>query len=144
MYKILRIVAAILGLIGIIFLIRIISVGDEAIKAGDDGSVDPMAYVAYIVLGITLVFVLYFVLKNLFTSTKSLKNTLIGIGAFAAVLIIAYAVSGGDTTVYKYNNEEITAGASQMVGGGLVAFYILMILAATAMVLSGVKKMFKS
>ena len=142
MYKILKIVAGILGLLGIVFLIRVIAIGDEAIKAGDDGSIDPMAYVAYVILGITVVFVLFFVLKNLFTHTSSLKNTLIGAGAFIAVLVIAYAVSGGDTTVYKYNNAEITAGASQMVGGGLVAFYILMVAAAVAMILSGIKKMF--
>jgi hypothetical protein len=143
MYKILKIVAAVLGLIGIIFLIRIISVGDEAIKAGDDGSVDPMAYVAYIVLGITLLFVLYFVLKNLFTQSGSLKRTLLGVGAFAAVLVIGYAFSGGDTTIYKYNGIAATAGESQMVGAGLVSFYILMVAAAAAMILSGIKKMFK-
>ena len=142
MYKILKIVAAVLGLVGIIFLIRIISVGDEAIKAGDDGSVDPMAYVAYVILGITLLFVLYFVLKNLFTS-GSLKGTLIGVGAFAAVLVIGYLVSGGDPTVYKYNGLPATPGESQMVGAGLVAFYILMVAAAAAMVLSGIKKMVK-
>jgi hypothetical protein len=143
MYKILKIVAAVLGLIGIIFLIRIIAIGDEAIKAGDDASVDPMAYVAYLVLGITLVFVLYFVLKNLFTHTGSLKSTLIGAGAFVAVLVIAYAVSGGDTTVYKYNGLAASEGESQMVGAGLVSFYILMVAAAATMVLSGIKKMFK-
>lgn len=143
MYKILKIVAAALGLLGIIFLIRIIAVGDEAIKAGDDGSVDPMAYISYIILGITLVFVLYFVLKNLFTHTGSLKSTLIGAGAFVAVLAIAYAVSGGDTTAYKYNGLAVTEGESQMVGAGLVSFYILMVAAAAAMVLSGIKKMFK-
>jgi len=143
MYKISKIVAAALGLIGIIFLIRIISVGDEAIKSGDDGSVDPMAYVAYIVLGITVAFVLYFVLKNLFTHTSSLKNTLVGIGAFLIVLVISYSVSGGDTTVYKYGGQAVTEGASKMVGAGLVSFYILMIAAAVAMLLSGVKKMFK-
>ena len=143
MYKILKIIAAVLGLIGIIFLIRIIAVGDEAIKAGDDGSVDPMAYVAYIILGITLVFVLFFVLKNLFTHTGSLKNTLIGAGAFIAVLVISYAVSGGDMTVYKYNGLAATAGESQMVGAGLVSFYILMVAAAAAMILSGIKKMIK-
>ena len=146
MYKILKIIAAILSLLGIVFLIRIIAEGDEPIKAaaaaGDTAIIDPMAYVTYVILGITLAFVLYFVLKNLFTHTASLKNTLLGIGAFVVVLVISYAVSGGDTTVYKYNNLAVTAGASQMVGGGLVAFYILMVAAAVAMILSGIKKMF--
>jgi hypothetical protein len=144
MHKILKIVAAALGLIGIIFLIRIISVGDEAIKAGDDGSVDPIAFVAYIILGLTLAFVIYFVIKNLFTNTGSLKNTLVGIGAFAAVLIVSYIISGGsDAGNYMYNGVPATEGESHMVGAGLVAFYILIFGAAAAMILSGVKKMFK-
>lgn len=143
MYKILKIVAAALGLIGIIFLIRIISVGDEAIKAGDDGSVDPIAYVAYVILALTLVFVLYFVFKNLFTQTGSLRSTLVGAGAFIGVLVIGYIVSGGDATIYKYNGLEVTAGESQMVGAGLVSFYILMVSAAATMLLFGIKKMIK-
>ena len=143
MYKILKITAGVLGLIGIIFLIRIISIGDEAIKAGDNGSVDPMAYVAYIVLGLTVLFVLYFVLKNLFTHTASLKSTLLGAGLFFAVLVIAYMVSGGDTTEYKYNGIVASEGESKMVGAGLVSFYILMVGAAASMLLSGIKKMMK-
>ena len=43
----------------------------------------------------------------------------------------------------KYNGLPATAGESQMVGAGLVAFYILMVAAAAAMVLSGIKKMVK-
>ncbi|RIA10886.1 hypothetical protein OE09_2765 [Flavobacteriaceae bacterium MAR_2010_72] len=144
MHKILKIVAAALGLIGIIFLIRIISVGDEAIKAGDDASVDPIAFVAYIILGLTLVFVLFFVLKNLFTNTGSLKNTLVGVGAFAAVLVVSYILSGGsDAGNYFYNGVAATEGQSHMVGAGLIAFYILICSAAAAMLLSGVKKMIK-
>ncbi len=143
MYKILKITAGVLGLIGIIFLIRIISIGDEAIKAGDNGSVDPMAYVAYIVLGLTIAFVLFFVLSNLFTNRSSLKSTLLGAGLFITVLLIAYAVSGGDTTEYKYNGIVASAGESKMVGAGLVSFYILMVAAAASMLLSGIKKMMK-
>ncbi|HKK11603.1 MAG TPA: hypothetical protein VJ945_02150 [Flavobacteriaceae bacterium] len=143
MYKILKIVAGILGLIGIIFLIRILSVGDDAIKAGDDGSVDPMAYVAYITLAVTLIFVVFFVLKNLLTHGHTLKRALLGLAVFAVVLIIAYAVSGGDTTVYKYNNIVATEGESHMVGAGLVAFYILIVAAAAAMFLSGIRKLFR-
>lgn len=145
LHKILKIVAAGLGLLGIIFLIRIISRGDEVIKAdalaGDSAIVDPIAFVAYAILALTLIFVIVFVLKNLFTNTANLKNTLMGVGIFAAVLIIAYAVSGGDTTTYFYNDAQATEGESRMVGAGLVAFYILIFAAAGAMLLSGVKKL---
>lgn len=144
LHKILKIVAAVLGLAGIIFLVRIINEGDEAIKAaaamGDTAIVDPMAMVAYIIMAITIIFVLIFVLKNLFTNTATLKSTLIGVGVFAAVLVVAYALSGGDATQYFYNGEQATEGESHMVGAGLVAFYVLILAAAAIMMLSGLKK----
>lgn len=141
MQKILKIAVAILGLLGVIFLVRIIAAGDEAVKSGEAaGLVDPMAYVAYVVLGIVVAAVVIFVVKNLFTNTAGLKNTLIGVGAFAAVLGISYAISGGDTLQYRNGDEFATAGQSQMVGAGLTAFYILLAVAAIAMIFSGVKK----
>jgi len=141
MHKILKIVAAVLGLLGIVFLVRIISAGDEAIKSGESaGLVDPMAYVAYVILGIVIAFVVFFVVKNLFTNTAGLKNTLIGVGAFVAVLVISYVVSGGDPLQYKLQDGIATEGQSHMVGAGLTAFYLLIVIAAAAMIFSGVKK----
>ena len=141
MQKILKIVAALLGVLGIVFLARIISAGDDAIKSGEKaGLVDPMAYIAYAILALVLAFVVFFVLKNLFTNTAGLKNTLIGVGAFVAILVIAYVVSGGDPRAYKLQDGIATDGQSQMVGAGLVAFYILLAIAAVSMIFSGVKK----
>ena len=141
MHKILKIVAALLGVLGIVFLVRIISAGDEAIKSGESaGLVDPMAYVAYAILALVLVFVVFFVIKNLFTNTAGLKNTLIGVGAFVAVLLISYVLAGGDTRKYNLQEGVATDAQSQMVGAGLTAFYILLAVAAAAMIFSGVKK----
>jgi hypothetical protein len=144
LHKILRIVAAILSFLGVIFLGRIIAEGDDEIKAaalaGDTAIVDPIAITAYIVLGLVILFVVVFVIKNTLTNTKGLKNTLIGIGAFAAVLIISYVVSSGDAMQYKLQDGFATEGQSQMVGAGLTAFYILIIVAALSMIFSGVKK----
>ena len=148
LHKILKIVAGLLGLAGIIFLVMIIAKGDEAISAaaldGDTGIMDPMLYIAYIVFGITLAAVVIFVLLNLFTDTGSLKGTLIGVGAFLGVLVISYLLtSGSDAGDYMYNGAPATEGESHMVGAGLVAFYILIVGAALAMMLSGVKKITK-
>ena len=144
LHKVLKIVAAIISLLGIVSLARIISKGDDEIDAaalaGDTAIVEPMAWAAYIMLGLVLAFVVFFVVKNLFTNAAGLKNTLIGIGAFAAVLIIAYVVSGGDTMQYKLQDGFATDGQSTMVGAGLTAFYILIVIAAGTMIFSGVKK----
>ena len=142
--KIITLVAAIVGVISIVFLGSIIGAGDEAVKAGEaSSSVNTFMFIAYAVLAVTLILVVLFTLKNVFTNTSGLKNTLIGVGAFVGVLIIAYAVSGGDNTVYKYNGLTATSGESTMVGAGLVAFYILIAVAAISMLVGGAKKMFK-
>ncbi|QNK77231.1 hypothetical protein [Winogradskyella undariae] len=137
-----KILVAILGFLGIIFLVRILAAGDEAIKTGgEDGLVDPMAYVAYVILALVLVFVLFFVIKNLFTNTESLKNTLIGVGSFAVVLIIAYVISGGDAMSYTLQEGGFASeSTSQLVGAGLVSFYLLLAIAAGAMIFAGAKR----
>jgi len=141
MQKFVKIIAGIIGLLGIVFLVRIISAGDEAIESGEKaGLVDPMAYVAYVILGLVVAAVVLFVIRNLFVSPKGLKNTLIGVGAFAAILIISYVMSGGDPIQYKLQDGFATDSQSQMVGAGLTAFYILLGLAAVSMIYSGVKK----
>ena len=141
MQKILKIVAAIIGVLGVLFLVRIISAGDDAIKSGEEaGLVDPMAYVSYFILGAAVLAVVIFVFRNMLLNPSGLKNTLIGVGAFVAVLVIAYVVSGGDPRAYKLQDGIATDGQSQMVGAGLVAFYILLAIAAVSMIFSGVKK----
>ncbi len=147
-HKILKIVAGLLGLAGTIFLVMVIAKGDEAINAaaldGDTAIVDPMLYVTYIIFAMTLAFVLFFVIQNLFTNTASLKSTLIGVGAFVAVLVISYVVStGSDASKYLYNGYPATEGETHLVGAGLVAFYILIVAAIAAMLLSGIKKISK-
>lgn len=141
MHKILKIFVAILSLFGIISLVRILAAGDEALETGEQaGLFEPMAITAYVILGLSVLFVVIFVLKNLFTDTGSLKNTLIGVGSFAVVLIIAYVISGGDTMAYKNGDVMATDGQSHLVGAGLIAFYILLGVAAVSMAFSGVKK----
>lgn len=146
--KIAKIVAAILGLIATFSLFGIMSQGDEAIEnayaAGESiASVDTMIPVAYVIFVLVLAFVLFFVIKNLFTNAKSIKNTLVGIGAFLGILIVSYVVSGGDPTKYYDNNVLVSDGTSQLVGAGLVTFYILVVVSLVAMAWSGINKIKK-
>ena len=146
--KIFRIVTVLLCLAGALFLVLIVSTGDPIIEAAYDAgestsSVDNMAYVAYVTFGLILAFVLIFVITNLFTNKGSLKSTLIGGGAFIAILFISYILSGGDTTIYKHSEGVATETASHMVGAGLVAFYILGVLAIGSILFTGIKKLIK-
>ncbi|MCT8339592.1 hypothetical protein MG296_05970 [Flavobacteriaceae bacterium TK19130] len=138
LHKIIRIVAWLLGIAGIVTLALIISTGDEAIKAGEDGVVNPMTYVAYITAALVLAFTIVFVLKGIFSG--DLKKTLLAIGSFIVIVAIAYGLSNGVETQMR-DGDMLSASGSRWVGTGLHTFYILAILAIGAMVYSGVVKM---
>lgn len=139
LHKILKILALVLALAGAVFLVMIIATGDDAIKGGDDGAVDLLAYVAYAVLAIIVISVLIFVLKGLFSG--DLKKTLLSVGVFIGIFIVAYLVTGGDTNTYEYNNQPATETESHLVGMGLIAFYVFAALAILSMLFAGARKL---
>lgn len=142
-HKILKYLALVIGVIGLILLGRIIMTGDDAIESSASvqaSVVDPFMIVAYIVFAIVLVLVLFYVIKGLFTG--NIKRTLISVGAFILVVAIAYFLTSG-TEVVTRDGEVFSANQIHWVGAGLVTFYILAAIAIGAMVVSGVKKLIK-
>ena len=140
---IVKIISAVFGLLGAVFLFRIIGTGDEEIKMaasmGDFGAVSPLVSLSIAILMITVVVTLIFSLLNLASSSQKLKKSLLFIGCFAVVLGIAFAASEGVETPLK-DGEILSAAGSRWVGTGIRMFYILAILAILSMVVSGAKK----
>ena len=143
---IVKIISAVFGLLGVVFLFRIIGAGDEEIKmaatSGDFATVSPLVSLAIAILLITVSITLVFSILNLASSSKKLKKSLIFIGCFIVVTLIAYAASDGVETPMK-DGEVLSANGSRWVGTGLRMFYILATLAILSMVLSGAKKILK-
>ena len=143
---IVKIISAVFGLLGVVFLFRIIGAGDEEIKmaatSGDFATVSPLVSLAIAILLITVLITLVFSILNLASSSRKLKKSLIFIGCFVVVTLIAYAVSDGVETPMK-DGEVLSANVSRWVGTGLRMFYILATLAILSMVLSGAKKILK-
>lgn len=140
---IVKIISAVFGLLGAVFLFRIIGTGDEEIKMaasmGDFGAVSPLVSLSIAILMITVVVTLLFSLLNLASSSQKLNKSLLFIGCFAVVLGIAFAASEGVETPLK-DGEILSAAGSRWVGTGIRMFYILAILAILSMVVSGAKK----
>ena len=141
---IVKIISAVFGLLGVIFLFRIIGAGDEEIKmaasTGDFGAVSPLVTLSIAVLIVTVIVTLVFSLINLASSGEKLKKALLFIGCFLVVLVIAYAASSGVETPLK-DGEVLSASGSRWVGTGLRMFYILVVIAILSMVFSGAKKL---
>lgn len=143
--KIMRILVAVIGVVAAIFLIRIIGVGDDEIKAGQDGVVLPLMYMAYVALVITIAAVLFFTIINLIKKPALLKKTLINVGLFAAVVVIGYVLSSGtdlDLKPFISKGLDVTESTSKYVGMGLITFYLLTVIAIFSMIYTGVKNLF--
>ncbi|QAA82510.1 hypothetical protein EI546_12625 [Aequorivita sp. H23M31] len=135
LHKILKIVAMLLSVAGIIFLAMIIAKGDEEVAATGYG-LNGFLYVAYITFAITVLFVLYFVIKGIFSG--NIKNTLISVGAFLLIVLISYLLADG--TPMQTRDISLSASGSKWVDTGLYVFYIMAVLAIASMIFSGFKK----
>ncbi len=140
---IVKTISAVFGLLGAIFLFRIIGAGDEEIKMaasmGDFGTVSPLVSLAIAILSITVIVTVLFSLLSLASSPEKLKKSLVFIGCFLLVTGIAYAISSGVETPMK-DGEMLSASGSRWVETGLRMFYILATLAILSMVFSGARK----
>ena len=142
LHKILRIVALILAVIGLVFALMIAATPREELQA--NSFIDNMMYVAYLVLIITIAIVLFYVLIGLFKG--NIKKTILVLGIFFAIILVSYFISSGtdlDLQPFIDKGQNVTEATSKKVGAGLYTFYTLAILAIGSMALSGLKKLIK-
>lgn len=143
LHKILKYLALVIGVVGLILWGRVLMAGDDAIENSADlqaSVVTPFLVVAYIIFALIVLLVLVFVIKGLFTG--NIKKTLLSVGAFLLIVVISYLVTSG-TEMTMNDGEVFSATTTHWVGAGLVTFYILAATAILLMVVSGVKKLIK-
>ncbi len=143
LHKILKYIALVIGVIGLILWGRVLMAGDDAIENSADvqaSVVTPFLYVAYLVFAIIVLLVLFYVIKGLFSG--NIKRTLMAVGAFILVVVIAYLLTDGTETQLS-DGTMLSANANHWVGAGLVTFYILAGIAILLMVVSGIRKLIK-
>ena len=143
LHKILSIVALILAIIGIIFGL-LVATGDTETLMQDGSMIDNMMRVAYVIFAITIVLVLFYVIKGLFVG--NIKKTLLSLGIFLAIIIVSYIMASGtnlDLQPFIDKGLNVTETTSKNVGAGLYTFYALAIFAIAVMALSGIKKLVK-
>ena len=144
--KITTIVCASLGLLGVLFLGMIIGKGDDAIEMsamqGDYGSVSYIIMLAQLILGIAVLITLVFSAKNLASDKQKLKRSLMGIGAFVVVILIAFLFSSGEETPMK-DGAVLSANGARWVETGSRTFYFLTLIAICSMAFGSVRKLIK-
>mgnify|MGYP005851121767 CR=1 FL=1 len=143
MTRILNIIKIVIGLLAAVLFVRIMLESDDLIKEQADlqsSLISPDLYLAYIVLGITVILVLVFAIIGIFRG--NLKKTLISIGLFALVILVSYFGFSGDfgTGFATSDTETLSVNGAKWIGTGLYTFYILALAAIVAMLVSTVKK----
>ena len=143
MNRILNIVKIVIGVLAAILFVRIMIENDDLIKDSaelQNSLISPDLYLAYIVLGITVVLVLIFTLIGVFKG--NIKKTLISVGLFVLVIAISYFALAGDYGVGRQisDTETLSLSGAKWIGAGLYTFYILAIVAVLSMFVSTIKK----
>jgi hypothetical protein len=129
-YNILKYTALGLSLLGILFVLLILS--DYLF------GIDMILYNAYVVLFIIVSSVLYFGIKNMIGNKSSLMNTLKVIGSFLALFIVCFLIASGEETLMR-EGKILSAISSKFIGAALFMFYSLIIIASGAMLFFGFK-----
>jgi NADH:ubiquinone oxidoreductase subunit 6 (subunit J) len=144
--NIIKIVSGLLGVLGALLLIRIMSLGDDQIKMdasmGDYSSISPLINLALFILSIAVVVTVVFSIITLASDPKKLKKSLTASVLFLLVIAISFGVSEGVETPMK-DDKILSASGSRLVGTGIVSFYILTVIAFGSMMFSSIKKIIK-
>ena len=129
-YNILKYTALGLSLLGILFVLLILS--DYLF------GIDMILYNAYVVLFIIVSSVLYFGIKNMIGNKSNLMNTLKGIGSFLALFLVCFLIASGEETLMR-EGKILSATSSKFIGAALFMFYSLILIASGAMLFFGYK-----
>lgn len=144
--KITNILSISFGVLALVFLVLIISAGDESIEMsamnGDYGFVAAIIYLAFAVLGVVILSTLIFSIMNLVSDKTKLKKAGISIGSFLLVVIIAYLFSEGVETPMQ-DGKVLSASGSRWVETGIRTFYLLTLIAGGVMISNSIIKIFK-
>ncbi|WPP53193.1 hypothetical protein [Catalinimonas niigatensis] len=99
-------------------------------------------YAAYILVGLALLLAIILPLISALSNPRSLLGTIVGLVGIAIIFFIGYSLSSNEVTTV-YTRFGITESSSKLVGGALIATYILVIIALVGIVFSEVNKIFK-
>lgn len=104
----------------------------------------PLYALLIVVFVLVLVVTVISIFNSLATKPGALKKVLIPAIIFIAILVLGYVFATGDNVnlqPFIDKGQNVTEATSRKVGAGLIAFYILIILAIASMAWSGVKKL---
>lgn len=95
--------------------------------------------VAYIAVGLCGGAAILFTIYQFIVNFKQSIPALAGVGVFSFILLIAYNMA----STYGVDQYEVSAGQSQVIGGGIIAIYVFLGLAIISIIVSEVARIIK-
>ena len=127
--KISRLLAIVLGSIGLVFTLLIFFGGESSLETNVSISIWISIAMFFIAIGLAI----FSAVRGMIINPASLRGSAIGFGALAAIVAISYMISSGaDFESYKNMSES----GSRWVSTGLNATYIMTLLSVGAIVFS--------
>lgn len=149
-FKISRIVSIVFMSLGALFILLVFYKGDETIKNNIDvqnGILDPFFYLAYIILGITVLMAVAFPVAYSLTNPKQAVRGLLVLGLFVVLFGVSYLLASdtvsSDMIAKAVEEDRISLGGIRRVGAGLIATYILIAAAVIVTIVSSFTKFSK-
>ncbi|MSP66449.1 MAG: hypothetical protein EXR22_06945 [Flavobacteriaceae bacterium] len=134
--KISRLLAIVLGSIGLVFTLLIFFGGESSLETNVSISIWISIAMFFIAIGLAI----FSAVRGMIINPASLRGSAIGFGALAAILAISYMISSGaDHESYKNMSES----GSRWVSTGLNATYIMTLLSVGAIVFSSLNRLRK-
>lgn len=148
-YKVAKIGAAVLGVIGIVLLVRVVSAGEavETDAATQTSVVDPFVSFTFLMLGLSTVFAIGFSLWSLIQNPAALKKALLSLAVLGVLFAIAYGIADDGAVTDKFGNiiELGEAGPISKNSGALIKYtYFLGAIGLACVLWGSVKGMFSN
>ena len=134
--KISRLLALVLGGIGLVFTLLIFFGGESSLETNVSASI----WISIAMFLVAIALAVFSAVRGMVINPASLRGSLIGFGALAAILAVSYMISSGaDYESYK----NISESGSRWVSTGLNATYIMTLLSVGAILFSSLNRLRK-
>ena len=143
MNKIVKILLIVIGLAGAVLWFLLPENDVPVGEATQNGALNAMFWITYILLGLAAAASLIFSLIHLFSNPDSIKKTIFVVVGFLLVVGIAYVLADGtDVSIEEMAGRGVETSETTIkrIGTGIWTFFILVIIAVAAMIWGGIRK----
>ena len=108
-------------------------------------AITPLYALLLVVFAIVLVVTLISIVNSLASRPGAFKKVVIPSAIFIAIVVVSYLFAKEENQKFiepfLEKGQDVTLATTKKVGAGLIAFYILVVMAIGSMVWSGIKKL---